>query len=67
MTPADLVIFGLASRLGRFAHEVESLSAREVRGWLTFFEQQAAHRRGDDAVDLKALSPAQLRAAFPGR
>lgn len=67
MTPADLLVFGLAARLGRFAHEVEKLSTREVRGWLKFYEHQAAQRPDDGAVDLKAMTPAQLRAAFPGR
>jgi hypothetical protein len=66
MSAHDELVFGLAARLGCFAHQVEALSAREVAGWLKHFRREAAREAAaaEGAVDLAELTPEQRRALF---
>jgi hypothetical protein len=68
MSASEQIVFGIAARLGRFAHEVQALSAREVDAWVRYFQACEAARGPDaDALDLRSLTPEQRRAIFPGR
>lgn len=65
MSAGVRLLFALGARLHMSAAAVEHLSAREVAGWVEFFqaEQSAAP---PDAPDVHSLSRAELRAMFPG-
>jgi len=59
-------MFTIAERLHQPVTVVESMSAREVQGWVDYW-QQPAPAEDDDAIDMATLSPKQLRSMFPGR
>jgi hypothetical protein len=60
-------MFAIAERLHQPVSVVESMSAREVQGWVDYWQQPAAAGDDDDAIDMATLSPKQLRSMFPGR
>lgn len=57
-------MFAIAERLHQPVRVVEAMSAREVQGWVDHWRQVEPD---DDAIDIAALSPDQLRGMFPGR
>jgi len=60
-------MFAIAERLHLTVTAVEAMSAREVQGWVDYWQQPAAPAPDDDAIDLATLSPQALRSMFPGR
>jgi len=60
-------MFAIAERLHQPVSVVEAMSAREVQGWVDYWQQPAAPADDDDAIDMATLSPKQLRSMFPGR
>jgi hypothetical protein len=66
MSAERRTIFWLGARLCMSAAAVESLSRREVAGWIRYFSDEAAARAAanDDAVSLETLSRDELRAMF---
>jgi hypothetical protein len=56
-------MFAIAERLHQPISVVERMSAREVQGWVTYWQPRS---EDDDAIDLATLSPEQLRGMFPG-
>jgi hypothetical protein len=61
-------MFQIAERLHQPITVIEAMSAREVQGWVDFWNAPApAAPVEDDAIDLATLSPAQLRTMFPGK
>ena len=64
-------MFQIAERLHLDVTAVERMSTRQVQGWIDFWnEAQPLAEAGvanDDALDMAALSKAQLRTLFPGR
>ena len=59
-------MFSIAERLHMDVTAVEAMSARQVQGWVDYW-QAAKPQEDDDAIDLATLSPAQLRTMFPGK
>jgi len=33
-------VYGLAEKLGKFAHEVMAMPEQELRGWLAYYDHQ---------------------------
>lgn len=65
MSAERRVVFALGARLGMSAAAIEALSARELAGWLEFFNKQQRGAANDaDAVPLEQLTRAQRRAMF---
>lgn len=57
-------MFAIAARLHQPVRVVERMSAREVQGWVDYWQQPAAD---DDALELSTVPREHLRAMFPGR
>jgi len=64
MSAERRLIFALGARLGISAAAVERLSAREVAGWVEFFNAHEQASANDGAVDLSRLSREERRAMF---
>jgi hypothetical protein len=56
-------MFAIAERLHLPVSAVERMSAREVQGWVDYWQAPA----DDGAIDMATLSQEQLRGMFPGR
>jgi hypothetical protein len=61
-------MFSIAERLHMDVTAVEAMSARQVQGWVDYWQAAApAAPAPDDAIDMATLSKAQLKTMFPGR